>query len=173
MVFQPARHCRICDVAFRFLHFAFAAYFAPHNNYVDGINRAAPSNQRWPLRVNQSMEMCHEILCSLPQEPFLFQHRDRSRASAACQHDAGPDRRHGRRPLRDACLGKNRQAGSSRQSDRPVFLREAGLRLCRSGKPKPLPEASALAGSILCGRDIPPGLLHHKTNILFASCSIH
>jgi len=33
------------DVAFRILHFAFAAYFAPHHNYVSNINRAArPKN---------------------------------------------------------------------------------------------------------------------------------
>ena len=33
------------DVAFRILHFAFAAYFAPHHNYVSSINRAArPKN---------------------------------------------------------------------------------------------------------------------------------
>jgi hypothetical protein len=32
------RRCRFTDVAFRILHFAFAAYFAPHNNYVGVIN---------------------------------------------------------------------------------------------------------------------------------------
>jgi hypothetical protein len=36
--FPTPRRCRFTDVAFRILHFAFAAYFAPHNNYVDVIN---------------------------------------------------------------------------------------------------------------------------------------
>ncbi|MGN6468459.1 MAG: hypothetical protein ACTHLC_02610 [Rhizobiaceae bacterium] len=38
------------DVAFRILRFAFAAYFAPHNNYVEAINRAAR-----PINVGRSV----------------------------------------------------------------------------------------------------------------------
>ena len=33
---------RLTDVVFHILRFAFAAYFAPHNDYLRVINRAAP-----------------------------------------------------------------------------------------------------------------------------------
>ena len=41
---------RLTDVVFRILRFAFAAYFAPHNNYVSVINRAAR-----PINVGRSV----------------------------------------------------------------------------------------------------------------------
>ena len=102
-------------------------HFAPHNAYLRAVNLSCPSNQRWPLRVNQSMETCHEILCSLPQASPLFEHRDGSRASAPCQHDAGADRRNGRRPLRHARLRSDRLTQANRSIAR--LPRKAGFRL--------------------------------------------
>jgi hypothetical protein len=43
--YSKSRRRRTSDVAFRISHFAFAAYFAPHNDYLRIVKRAArPTN---------------------------------------------------------------------------------------------------------------------------------
>ena len=43
--YRKSRCCSALDVAFRIPRFAFAAYFAPHNDYLGLIKRAArPTN---------------------------------------------------------------------------------------------------------------------------------